>query len=294
MRDTVYFLVFDGYADWQAALALCEIRRPGDWRVQAVGFSTTPVVSMGGLTVQPELSLAQLDLQRAALLILPGGHLWTRGEGSGACRTLVDRAANPPDAVSNPAESCPVQPAQGGDPPKFDPRAVEFSPRSPTSDRLRAAVAAARRVHAAGAPVAGIADGVLALARAGLLDHCRHTANHPGHIGMHVSDYRGAEQYDAAVLAVSDGGTLTASELGSVEFAREVIRTLDLYNAGDREHWFRLYKHAMPPPWLAEGADARVHGRGFDHVPVPGRQFDGASPTAAIHGRTLQDAEITP
>ena len=25
MRDTVYFLVFDGYADWQAALALCEL-----------------------------------------------------------------------------------------------------------------------------------------------------------------------------------------------------------------------------------------------------------------------------
>jgi len=196
MRDTVYFLVFDGYADWQAALALCEIRRPGDWRVQAVGFSTAQVTSMGGLVVQPELSLAQLDLNRAALLILPGGHLWTRGAGL-------------------------------------------------------AAVAAARRVHAAGAPVAGIADGVLALARAGLLDHCRHTGNRAGHIDMHVPGYRGAEQYDAGVLAVSDGGTLTASELGSVEFAREVIRTLDLYNASDREHWFRLYKHALPPPWLA-------------------------------------------
>ena len=118
-----------------------------------------------------------------------------------------------------------------------------------------AAVAAARRVHAAGAPVAGIDGGVLALARAGLLDHCRHTGNHAGHIDMHVPDYRGAEQYDATVLAVSDGGTLTASELGSVEFAREVIRTLDLYNASDREHWFRLYKHALPPPWLA-GATA--------------------------------------
>lgn len=200
MRDTVYFLVFDGYADWQAALALCEIRRPGDWRVRAVGFSMAPVTSMGGLVVQPELTLAQLDLARVALLILPGGHLWSRGEGL-------------------------------------------------------AAVAAARRVHAAGAPVAGIDGGVLALARAGLLDHCRHTGNHPAHIGRHVPDYRGAEQYDATVLAVSDGGTLTASELGSVEFAREVIRTLDLYNASDREHWFRLYKHALPPPWLA-GATA--------------------------------------
>ena len=78
MRDTVYFLVF-GFADWQAALALCEIRRPGDWPVQAVGFSMAPVRSMGGLSVQPDLALAQLDPARAAMLIAPGGHLWLRG-----------------------------------------------------------------------------------------------------------------------------------------------------------------------------------------------------------------------
>ncbi|HEX7732691.1 MAG TPA: hypothetical protein VF415_08600, partial [Rhodanobacter sp.] len=135
--------------------------------------------------------------------------------------------------------------------------------------------------------------GVLALARAGLLDHCRHTGNHAGHIDTHVPDYRGAEQYDGSVLAVSDGGTLTASQFGSVEFAREVIRTLDLYNASDREHWFRLYKHALPPPWLAGGTHALVHECSFDHVPVSGRSSKSASPTAAIHGRTLH-AELTP
>jgi putative intracellular protease/amidase len=195
MRDTVYFLVFDDFIDWGAALALCEIRRPGEWRVQTAGFTRQPVTSMGGLQVLPDVSLDQLDLDRAALLILPGGHLWERGHGE-------------------------------------------------------AAVAAARRVHAAGAPVAGIDTGVLPLARAGLLDDCRHTGNWPGHIGLHAADYVGAEQYDATVLAVSDGGVISASELGSVEFAREVIRTLDLYNATDREHWYRLFKHAVPPPWF--------------------------------------------
>jgi putative intracellular protease/amidase len=196
MRDTVYFLVFDGFADWQAALALCEIRRPGDWRVQTVGFSMAPVVSMGGLTVQPELSLAQLqlDAQRAALLIVPGGHLWQRGEGEPA-------------------------------------------------------VAAIRQLHAAGAPVAAIDSGVLALARAGLLDDCRHTGNWPGQIASQVPGYAGTEQYDSELLAVSDGGTITASHLGSVEFAREVIHTLDLYSPSDREHWYRLFKHAQLPPW---------------------------------------------
>ena len=194
MRDTVYFLVFEGFADWQAALALCEIRRPGDWRVQALGFTLAPVVSMGGLIVQPELSLAQLEPARAALLIVPGGHLWQRGEGA-------------------------------------------------------AAVAAIGELHAAGAPVAGIDSGVLALARAGLLDHCRHTGNWPGQLAAQVPGYAGADQYDSAVLAVSDGGVISASHLGSVEFAREVIHTLDLYSPGDREHWYRLFKHAELPPW---------------------------------------------
>ena len=71
MRDTVYFLAFDGFADWHAAHALCEIRRPGDWQLKTVGFSMQPVLSMGGLRVVPELTLDQLDLQRAALLIAP-------------------------------------------------------------------------------------------------------------------------------------------------------------------------------------------------------------------------------
>jgi putative intracellular protease/amidase len=195
MRDTVYFLAFDGFADWEAALALCEIRRPGDWRVVTVGFSMQPVLSMGGLRVLPELTLERIDLARAALIIVPGGHLWERGEGEEAVDSL-------------------------------------------------------RRVHAAGAPVAAISSGVLALARAGLLERCRHTGNLSGLIGRHVPDYAGYEQYDPDVLAVSDGGMITASSLGSVEFAREVIRTLDLYTASDREHWYRLFKHAVPPPWF--------------------------------------------
>jgi putative intracellular protease/amidase len=201
MRDTVYFLAFDGFADWHAAQALCEIRRPGEWRLQTVGFSMQPVLSMAGLRVLPELTLDQLDLKRAALLIVPGGYLWERGLGEEA-------------------------------------------------------VTAARRVHAAGAPVAAVDSGVLVLARAGLLDACRHTGSWPGHIGTHVPAYAGAEQYDPTLLAVSDGGAITASQLGSVEFAREVIRTLDLYSPADREHWFRLFKHALPPPWCAVEAVA--------------------------------------
>jgi putative intracellular protease/amidase len=203
MRDTVYFLIFDGFADWQAALALCEIRRPGDWQLRTVGFSCEPVRSMGGLQVLPDLALEQLDAARAALLIVPGGYLWQRGEGA-------------------------------------------------------AVVPAVSRLHAAGTPVAAIDSGVLVLARAGLLDGCRHTGNWPGQLAAQVPGYAGAEQYDANTLAVSDGGVITASHLGSVEFAREVIHLLDLYNRSDRELWFRLFKYAQMPPWCVGEAAAAI------------------------------------
>ncbi|CAM5625888.1 DJ-1/PfpI family protein [Rhodanobacter lindaniclasticus] len=98
MRDTVYFLVFDGFADWQAALALCEIRRPGDWEVRTVGFSRATVTSMGGLAVKPDLALEQIELARAALLIVPGGHLWLRGEDGVPRLELIGRGCMPPAA----------------------------------------------------------------------------------------------------------------------------------------------------------------------------------------------------
>ncbi|CAM5436416.1 DJ-1/PfpI family protein [Rhodanobacter lindaniclasticus] len=201
MRDTVYFLVFDGFADWQAALALCEIRRPGDWEVRTVGFSRATVTSMGGLAVKPDLALEQIELARAALLIVPGGHLWLRGEG-------------------------------------------------------RAAVELIGRVHAAGAPVAAIDSGVVALARSGLLDRRRHTGNWSGQLVTQVPGYRGAEQFDGEALAVCDDGVISASHLGSIEFAREVIHTLDLYTAADRADWYRLFKHAQLPPWCVGEAMA--------------------------------------
>src|SRR5216117_1999377 len=56
----VYFFVVPGFADWEAAHALAELRRHGGYEVQVVGFSREPVQSMGGVTVQPTRSLAEV------------------------------------------------------------------------------------------------------------------------------------------------------------------------------------------------------------------------------------------
>jgi putative intracellular protease/amidase len=200
MRNTVYFFVFDGYADWEAALALCEIRRPGDFRVRTVALDRRPVQSMGGLTVLPDLALDEIDIDRALLMILPGGTAWERGE-------------------------------------------------------IESVSAMLRRLHLEGATIGALCSGVLALAYAGLVDTRRHTGNYAGHIETYVPDYLGGAHYDADSLALTDDGVITAGRVSGIEFAREVIRALDLYDERDTEAWYRLFKHAIPPPWFVPAPD---------------------------------------
>jgi len=203
MRNIVYFFVFDGFADWEAALALCEIRRPGDYRVRTIGQDRRPVQSMGGLTILPDLSIDEIDVDSAAMIVLPGGTAWERGENAS----------------------------------------------------IHAVV---RRLHANGAVVAALCGGVLALARAGLLDGRRHTSNYAGYVETYVPVYAGAEHCDPAMLATSDDRVITAGGVGSIEFAREVIRALDLYDARDTIAWYQLFKHAVPPPWFAPAPDSAL------------------------------------
>ena len=79
MIPTVHLLVFDGFADWEPAFAMAELRRSGGWEVVTLGFRQAPVRSMGGLPVMPDRSLEGLDPATVRLLILPGGDIW---EGS--------------------------------------------------------------------------------------------------------------------------------------------------------------------------------------------------------------------
>jgi len=57
----VYFLVVEGFADWEAAHALAELRRHGGYRVETVGLGRNPVISMGGLRVVPSQTVADID-----------------------------------------------------------------------------------------------------------------------------------------------------------------------------------------------------------------------------------------
>jgi putative intracellular protease/amidase len=86
----VYFLVVPGFADWEGAHALAEVRRHGHYEVKVVGLDRQPVQSMGGMTVQPTCDLTEVDPENVALFMLPGGDRW---EEQTPERELVDLLA---------------------------------------------------------------------------------------------------------------------------------------------------------------------------------------------------------
>jgi putative intracellular protease/amidase len=77
---TAYAFIFDGFADWEPASALAELRRTFGFSVKTVGLKENPVSSMGGLNVVPDLRLREIRPEQADILILPGGDMWMRGE----------------------------------------------------------------------------------------------------------------------------------------------------------------------------------------------------------------------
>ena len=75
-EKAVYLLVVEGFADWEPAHAVAELRRYGKYRVETVGLTRDPVASMGGIRVLPSKSIGEVDPADVAVFILPGGDRW--------------------------------------------------------------------------------------------------------------------------------------------------------------------------------------------------------------------------
>jgi putative intracellular protease/amidase len=72
----VHLFVMDGFADWEAAHAVAELRRSGQYRVECVGLTSAAVSSMGGVAVLPSTTVAAVNAADVAVFILPGGDRW--------------------------------------------------------------------------------------------------------------------------------------------------------------------------------------------------------------------------
>jgi putative intracellular protease/amidase len=196
MKSTAYLLIFDGLADWEPAHALCEINKSGKFDVIAAGFSRTPILTMAGLKLTPDLTIDNLNEAAASILVLPGGDMWEK---------------------------------------KSD-------------EKLKARL---RRLHGRNVPIAAICAATLEIARAGLTHGVRHTSNAREYLQAMVPGYKDGDSY-VDQLAIGDKSIITASGLGSVEFAREIIRQLHLYSEADTQIWFEMFKHAVIPADLAK------------------------------------------
>jgi putative intracellular protease/amidase len=107
------------------------------------------------------------------------------------------------------------------------------------------------RLHQRNVPIAAICAATLEIARAGLTRGVRHTSNAREYLQAMVPDYQDSNWY-VDHLAVADKYIITASGLGSLEFAREVIRQLNLYSEADTQLWFEMFKRGVMPDHLAK------------------------------------------
>jgi len=79
---TIYHYVLPTMADWETGYTVAELRsqryfkqkRP--WQVKTVAASREPIVTVGGTTIVPDLTVDDVTPRDALLLILPGADTW--------------------------------------------------------------------------------------------------------------------------------------------------------------------------------------------------------------------------
>jgi putative intracellular protease/amidase len=102
------------------------------------------------------------------------------------------------------------------------------------------------RLHGQDVLIGAICAATLEIARAGLTRGIRHTSNAKTYLKAMVPGYQDDDFY-VDQLAVTDQKIITASGLGSLEFACEVVRHLKLYSDADAEIWFDMFKRGVIP-----------------------------------------------
>jgi Putative intracellular protease/amidase len=80
MKKKIAVFLFNGFADWEISYLAPEINKSEEFDLVFFSKDGNPVLSMGGLQVSPDTSLAKISAEEADMLILPGGTAWEKGE----------------------------------------------------------------------------------------------------------------------------------------------------------------------------------------------------------------------
>ena len=80
IKKTVYLFLFDGYSDWEPSYVSVEINKSTTHQLKTFSIDNKPVKSAGGLTIQTDCVLAQVNPIEAEMVIIPGGSAWEQGK----------------------------------------------------------------------------------------------------------------------------------------------------------------------------------------------------------------------
>ncbi|MGN7312994.1 type 1 glutamine amidotransferase family protein [Alkalicoccobacillus gibsonii] len=193
----VFLYVFNTMSDWEYGYLIAELhsgryfkKELEPFKVMTVGATKEIITTMGGLSISPDISLAECTLEKNDLLILPGGTTWSED----VHQPILERTA----------------------------QALET-----------------------GTIVAAICGAIEGLANIGCLDTRDHTSNNLDYTKMVCPNYRGEEHYKLESV-VSDVNLITASGIAPLEFAREVLKKLEIVSPDTLHAWYNLYKTQKP------------------------------------------------
>jgi len=101
-----------------------------------------------------------------------------------------------------------------------------------------------KSVSEKGKPIAAICAATTYLGQLGLLNDLKHTSNDLNYLKGIAPKYCGDKNYVNS-LAVTDKNIITANGIAPIEFAREIFKTIGLYNDVNIEKWFQLFKNGI-------------------------------------------------
>lgn len=83
---TIYLYLLNTLADWEVGLSIAELNSqrlftaPENLQIKTFALTKDPIVTMGGITILPDLEITEVNIKDAAMLILPGAEVWPEPE----------------------------------------------------------------------------------------------------------------------------------------------------------------------------------------------------------------------
>lgn len=92
MNKLIYLYILPGMADWEPGQAMAELQSgrffttAERFSVKTVALTKDPIVTMGGVTIVPDVSIDEVSSKNTALLVLPGSDDWQKPQHEAALK----------------------------------------------------------------------------------------------------------------------------------------------------------------------------------------------------------------